>query len=205
MSAPMPTNISPARSVRGSLTRAYLCGPMAKNCWRHRLVPGLREPFCENALELELARNGFGIELPTITPGVISVGPWFAGCEHRCAHGPRTHGAMGVGCDDGGFDVEKARSNTFHANIERIRRADAVFAYIDRKRADGSQVEIGFAKALGKPIFIGFPPGARWRDDLWFAAHAGLGDPSGHIGSVEAMWVTFCQALGVSLEGTKFE
>ena len=45
MNAPMPTNI-PLKRVRGSRKRVYLCGPIAKNCWRHRLVPGLREAFC---------------------------------------------------------------------------------------------------------------------------------------------------------------
>ena len=91
------------------------------------------------------------------------------------------------------------------SNIERIRRADAVFAYIDRNGAYGSPFELGVAKLLDKPIFIGFSPDAPWRDDMWFSAQAGLGDPSGHVGSVEALWVTFCQPLGVSLKGAKLD
>ena len=61
----------------------------------------------------------------------------------------------------------------FRVNIERVNRADAVFAYVDRAEAYGSAFELGHASAMGKPIFVGFPPGVRWRKDMWFSPRPG--------------------------------
>jgi hypothetical protein len=91
----------------------------------------------------------------------------------------------------------------FEANIERIRRADALFAYFDREEAYGSATEIGVAMALGKPIFVGFAPEAPWQDDLWFAAQAGFGSKAGHVGPVEALWGKFCLTIDVALKLAK--
>jgi hypothetical protein len=205
MSAPIfPNTIPSLRLVRNRPIRVYACGPIAKNCWRHKLVPGLREAFGEDAYARARAQHDVVTELPTITRGVVCIGPWFVSCDHGCAHGPGKHGAIGS-CDDEAVinDVREGRSVVFDANIERIRRADAVFAYIDRAEAYGSAVEIGFAKALCKPIFIGFSPHAPWRDDMWFAAQAGLGSPSGHVGPVKAVWAKFCETLNVGLKTMK--
>ena len=182
--------------------RVYLCGPIAKNCWRHK-VPELRDAFSGDERPRESARHDVYTALPTITTGVVCVGPWFVGCDHGCAHGRSTHGTEGNGClrDTLG---EQHRDDVFQANVTRIRGADAVFAYIDRKEAYGSAFEFGLAKALGKPIFIGFPAKGRWRDDMWFAATAGLGGPAGHVGSVELLWTKFCRILGVG-KGMKVE
>ena len=45
MSALIPTNIPSLRLVRNRPVRVYLCGPIKRNCWRHKLVPGLRNAF----------------------------------------------------------------------------------------------------------------------------------------------------------------
>src|SRR5271156_6450402 len=86
----------------------------------------------------------------------------------------------------------------FQANLERIRRADAVFAYIDRAGAYGSAFEIGVAWALCLPTFVGFSTGALWRDDMWFPARSGVGDPRGHVGPVKNLWAQFCRTLRVT-------
>jgi hypothetical protein len=91
----------------------------------------------------------------------------------------------------------------FRANIERINRADAVFAYFDRAEAYGSGFELGHASAIGKPLFVGFPPGVAWRDDMWFSAQAGLGGATGHVGAVEELWKKFCGMIGTGLWNTR--
>ena len=67
-----------------------------------------------------------------------------------------------------------------------------MFAYFDREKAYGTTTEIGVALALHKPVFVGFDPDARWRDDLWFAAQGGIGSKTGHVGPVEELWENFC-------------
>jgi Nucleoside 2-deoxyribosyltransferase len=191
-------NIPSLRWVRGRPTRVYLCGPIAKNCWRHKLVPDLRNAFGSED-ERACARHDVVTELPTITAGFVCVGPWFIGCDHGCAHGQGTHGTEGGGCLDEPLGTQDL-SDVFHANIERIRRADAVFAYIDRTEAYGSAYELGAAAILGKSIFVGFPPNASWQDDMWFAAQAGLGSKRGHVGPVEVVWAKFCMTLDISLK-----
>lgn len=205
MNAPILSNkIFSLKLVRNRSARVYLCGPIAKNDWRHDLVPGLREAFGEDAYARARAQCDVVTELPTITGGVACVGPWFVSCDHGCAHGPGKHGAIGS-CDDEAVtnDIHEGRSVVFHANIERIRRADAVFTYIDRKEAYGSAFELGVAMDQGKPIFVGFPPNAPWRDDMWFPAQGGLGSPSGHVGPVKAVWAKFCDTLNFGLKTAK--
>ena len=202
MSALQSGSIPSLRLVRNRAVRVYLCGPIAKNCWRHTLVPGLRETFCASEHERALARFDVITELPTITPGVVCVGPWFAACDHGCAHGQGTHGVDGNGCLEDPLG-QQGHAEVFDANIERIRRADALFAYFDRQEAYGSTTEIGFAMSLGKPIFIGFPLNATWQDDMWFTAQAGYGASGGHIGPVKDVWARFCLTLDVSQKMAK--
>ena len=178
----------------GSL-RVYLGGPIGKNDWRHQLVPGLSNAFAENGDQHERARRDVMTELPTITPSVVCVGPWFIGCDHGCAHGRSTHGTEGGGCL---ADVPgpQFRRDVFDTNLKRLRRADAVFAYFDRKEAYGSAFELGAAHALGKPIYAGFPRRASWQDDMWFPACAGLGQAEGNVGSLQELWQQFCLVIG---------
>jgi Nucleoside 2-deoxyribosyltransferase len=195
MSALIPTNTRALRLVRNRPVRVYLCGPVKKNCWRHLLVPGLRHEFPADG---ERARHDVLTELPTISTGFTCNGPWFVGCDHGCMHGRCSHGALGYCFDNG----EQDRSIVFRANIERINRADAVFAFIDRAQAYGSAFELGYASAIGKPIFVGFPPRVSWRDDMWFSAQAGLGSATGHADAVEVLWKKFCETIGTGLQNT---
>lgn len=196
MSALIPNNTLSLRLVRNRPVRVYLCGPVKKNCWRHQLVPGLRHEFPADG---ERALHDVLTELPTISTGFTCNGPWFVGCDHGCMHGRCSHGALGYCFDNG----EQDRSIVFRANIERINRADAVFAFIDRAQAYGSAFELGYASAIGKPIFVGFPPRVSWRDDMWFSAQAGLGGATGHAGSVEVLWKKFCDTIGTGLQNTR--
>lgn len=52
-----------------------------------------------------------------------------------------------------------------------LRRADLVFAYINRPDCFGTLVEIGLARAFGKYVYVVFEDGAEWSwDDYWFVA-----------------------------------
>lgn len=77
--------------------------------------------------------------------GFVYCGPFFAG-----AHGSfdGVHGDMMSCWDD---IAERARS--------QIRSCDVLLAWINSSDCFGTLTEIGFAAALGKPIFIGFEAG----------------------------------------------
>lgn len=184
-----------AGSRPGSL-RVYLCGPIGKNGWRNVLVPDLSGAFAEGEHHRQLARYDVVTELPTITPGIVCVGPWFIACDHGCAHGRSTHGTEGGGCLEDGLGRQNQSGEVFDVNLKRLRRADAVFAYFDREEAYGSAFELGVAHALGKPIYVGFPPGVRWRIDMWFPACASLGRSGGNVGPVQELWRHFCSVTG---------
>jgi Nucleoside 2-deoxyribosyltransferase len=175
----------------------YLAGPIAKGDWRHSLVPGLRGAFGAGD-DGANARTDATFELPTQTKGFSCVGPWFISCDHGCSHGPNKHGAMGGFCDDGGLrnDGPPARRSVFQANLARIRRADAIFCLLNREEGYGSNFELGYAAALGKRIYVGFPPGfEQLRNDTWFAAQACSWAPDGHVGDYWSLWSDFVDRL----------
>jgi nucleoside 2-deoxyribosyltransferase len=108
-------------------------------------------------------------------------GPYFISCDHGCYHGRSEHGAGAEpgenpyapdsnGCGGGGA----SRGYVVARCLEWLRRADAVFGWLDDGSAYGTVAELGYAAALGTPIYLGLPgAGARWDerlDDLWFAA-----------------------------------
>lgn len=116
-------------------------------------------------------------------------GPFTMGCDHGCSHvkgssadseswfadnnssegfGTRSHGS-GVFCDR--ETVEK--SAVFERSLEGIRKADCVFVWINDSECFGTLVEIGYAKALGKPIYIGYSHDIEPNGELWFAMQAG--------------------------------
>lgn len=180
--------------------KVYLCGPIAKNCWRHKIVPRLSQiSDWGDAIS--------SIVLPTIDYGLLCNGPWFVSTNYGPTHDPGRHGAVST---TKLHQVLDEQQEIFNVNLERIRCADAVFAYIDRAEAYGSMVEIGFAHALGKPIFIAFPLHSPWREDMWFPVAAGIAaEPIGssnstpmeiegyncHLGSVENTWDMFAQTM----------
>lgn len=174
-----------------SITKVYLAGPIAKNDWRHALVHGLREKFSEDEEARARSRYDTTTALPMVTPGYFSVGPWFYGCDHGCGHGVSTHGA-GNECLPEVFAPELHHAEIFSANMKRLQRADAVFAYIDRDAAYGTMFELGFAFAKGIPAFIAFPPNAAWEKDMWFAAQSGVDPLISRIASVNLAWDAFC-------------
>lgn len=158
---------SMTRFVEGKPLRFYLAGKIAPNDWRHTIVTDLRN-HCPNGA----CGDGVYEPFPEIVPESIFghhhyVGPFFVSCDHGCFHGPNRHGS----------DCNSERSNHDSLGIhplvrERalrgIQNCDVLFAYINSTDCYGTLFEIGYANALGKPVFIAlekeFP-------DLWFCLH----------------------------------
>ncbi len=196
----------------------YLAGPIQKMDWRHKIVPGLREKYFDETDKHGVAKFDTSTEMATITEDVVCVGPWFVACDHGCFHGPGSHGALGglerltpkalkalltnlalQGLTQEGIEDcpapgnDNNRQTVFHTSIAQIRRSDAVFCYVDRKGAYGTNFELGYAHALEIPIFVSFSDGQRaLSDDMWFAAMAGVGSHGGDVGPVEVLWERFC-------------
>jgi hypothetical protein len=160
------------------MTQIYLAGKIAKSDWRHNVAAELRDASTERS---NLSSVG---DLPgqigTRYDGVTYVGPFFAGCDHGCAHGGDTHARSG-GCTEG-----HSRPRTAADCLAQIDRADVVFAWLDELEpnghctAYGTLVEVGYAVARGKHVVVGASqapqePGEAGIvnrhpiDDVWFA------------------------------------
>ena len=174
--------------------RVYLVGAIGKNGWRDEIVPRFRD-VCMTGDVPHLHAFNATVTVPTITDGVACSGPFFVACDHGCAHGESNHGvgAASAGC----FEVlvhpsaHIRRRLVFDVSIERINRADAIFAYFDREKAYGSCWELGYAHAIGRPIFVGLSPDLTARDDYWFVVQSQAKYDSINVGNVRDLWSTF--------------
>lgn len=140
------------------MKKVYMAGKISKNDWRHDYAHiRTSEPLAEWSAPFK------DTELLTY------VGPFFASCDHGCAHGSALHA---VGGEDTGFldacDVDTAdnqyRQRVHSASIDRIDWSDIVIAVIDDD-AHGTIFEVGYAIAKGKQVFL--VPGANC-SDAWF-------------------------------------
>jgi len=61
--------------------------------------------------------------------------------------------------------VKKSKRLVANMALKNIEACDMFFAWLDTDDAHGTHVEIGYAKALGKPIYLA---GYQKDDDLWF-------------------------------------
>lgn len=165
--------------------KIYLAGKIAKNDWRHDLVPSLRWMSNQFGMPNESGDWNPHPIWPCLTGELLGhdyVGPYFQGDDHGCGHGPSTHGNAGhgdTGCIQGGPSRWMVAQNCYAA----IRSCDIFFAWLgDHGEAEGVRtaygtlVEIGYARALGKTIVIGtnhrLDPLSSSLDDLWFALQA---------------------------------
>jgi len=165
-------------AVNQSPKRVYLAGPIDYQGWRGEIVP------CHSELDFRKPRDmQMGVfDLPTITRGVVCVGPLYYVCGHSASRDR---------------EGRRLREDVFHDNLSRVERADAVFAYFDSAKDRASDFELGYAHALRKPIFVGFSPhAAALQAEMWFAAQAGIGSGINHVGSVQELWALFCLTLG---------
>lgn len=156
----------------------YFVGKIDANDWRHDIVnPGelrsalLSDETMERVLDDE--------ELPVIKdafssigyPGHNYVGPFFTSCDHSCFHGQNQHGAgvCSTGCcqdDYSEIGIGTRRDIVSNLCMAEIEDADIIFAWLDGEDAYGSLVEIGYAKAFDKLIWIGCK---EVNQNMWFA------------------------------------
>lgn len=160
----------------------YFAGKINKNCWRHSLVPGLRGSLCmrDNIEDWPILRIG----------GRMSgyIGPYFASCDHGCAHGSGEHGMSASSLVDC-VEVPKSlhhdmpddwQNRVQHLCLKAIDDSEKVFIWIDSLDCYGTLVEAGYAYARGKDIRVGVDVNLRGEitkadnygydnnNDLWF-------------------------------------
>lgn len=134
----------------------YLAGKIGKNDWRHPLVPGLRGSLWADApLKCDTFRYS---------------GPFFVACDHGCAHGPSSHGALPDPYLNDCITEPLTRALVIANNLSALAGTDIVFAYITAPDCPGTIGEIGWAVAKGKHIVMCFAPGVD-HSDFWFWAH----------------------------------
>lgn len=109
-------------------------------------------------------------------------GPYAGSCDHGCSHSPAltwsmpnvrgssTHAMSMGGCFCPGQDWTP--EDTFLRSLDGIAKAEYVFAWIQDTQCYGTLVEIGHARALGKPIYVAHHPDISPHGDLWFSMAA---------------------------------
>jgi hypothetical protein len=122
-------------------------------------------------------------------------GPFFISCDHGCAHGRGLHAASGS-CGSGYADLLGTRSKIWAANCRLIERADRVFAYIDETDCFGTLIELGYAAAIKKPLWVAFGRNVPIEkfDDMWMARECAGGNFFpwyGHVGEPREAFADF--------------
>lgn len=138
-------------------TTVYFAGKISKNDWRHALVLGLRG---------HLWADG-----PISADQFIYTGPFFVSCDHGCAHGANTHGAVNTSCGGEQLSDQFTRQEVFANNLQSLNAADLILAYITASDCQGTMGEVGYAIAKGKRVVMCFAPGID-SADFWFWATA---------------------------------
>ena len=159
----------------------YVAGRIEKDWQRFGLIPcGLDEPY-ECVAE---------IRTPTNYRIFRYSGPYTVGCDHGCSHagftqqddtkwrdvsdvemvarhatrGTRTHGCASSYCVG-----RISPRDTMCRALDGISKADYVFVWIKDQECFGTLVEVGYALALKKKIYIAYHPSINPRGELWFA------------------------------------
>jgi hypothetical protein len=124
----------------------YFAGKIAKNDWRHPIVPELRNMQYDHG--------------PFDAGAYIYNGPFFVACDHGCHHGPTTHGVLPA--SDGSYGpcflpsehAQPERREVARRALEGVRKSQLVFAYINALDCVGTIMEIGIAVQMRKPVAL---------------------------------------------------
>lgn len=188
------------------MLRVYLAGKISLNDWRSGLLgprplsvdlSDINEPWGEQRIP------GFN---------AVAIGPWFVSCDHGCAHGEAEHG-QGIVADGGCVDTvdHLTRFCIVDRCLAAIDSCDLFFAWSE-PGAYGTMIEIGYAKAKGKPIHVGFPADRDTNhDDLWFSRFIATAVHPAKTGAEAVRRALFCvssakrEACESPLEGRMFD
>lgn len=161
--------------------RIYLAGRIEKyprGGWRSAVVRGLDgAAYADWAPTGDVSDEEFcAVRWPILEASIDGrhdyVGPFAMGCDHGCGHGPATHG-MAIGSQSCFWNRGSAtiRRHVASLCLAAIVRSDLVFAWLN-DGAHGTLVEIGYALALGKRVYVAIQNGCPAESELWFALHA---------------------------------
>lgn len=161
--------------------KVYLAGKIGKNDWRHSIFKGLRDS--EMAVEKDL------IQEKVFCDKFEYNGPYFISCDHGCYHGENLHGRgkLNDGCEENG----DSHKNTLEKCLKWIETSDLIFVWLDSKDAYGTISEIGYAKALNKPIYLAIDKkmGKEVIRDLWFIQQ--MANKVNYFDTAQEAWATF--------------
>lgn len=149
----------------------YLAGKVrGDGDWRYQVFPGLSRLSASDAIVVQWENRKPYVPSPPFGREHYYCGPYFSSDheerqDHKAGLGHYTkHDA----------DISR-REDVFRMSTDAIDRADFVFAWLDDLTCYGTLVEIGYARAMGKPIYIGTPErvSGEIHEHLWFALEAG--------------------------------
>jgi len=153
----------------------YIAGKMEDDMWRHQFFDAYDAPEDHMyQLQWNPLTIGSGDPWPTKSEvtvcGLTYTGPFFVDVYGGHGYGYIDGEAHGSNVEKAGYyerveDLEEKRNQVQQWCFRAIQRADLVFAWIDGIDCYGTIAEIGYAKAMGKLIWIASP---RRYDDLWF-------------------------------------
>lgn len=171
------------------MKRVYFAGKIEKG-------GGYREKIFKNSRVMSNGYHEYRINRGVLLYG----GPFAVACDHGCFHviGGGSHGfgsedprypecggaCLGIPPDKyGEYDKIETSNSIVSRCIQQIENADAIHAYIDLEDCYGTLVELGYAAACKKPIYLVFSKNLRLysgknvavkhggdtpRDELWF-------------------------------------
>lgn len=165
----------------------YLAGKITGTNWRESIVPGWSEEnhsFAYGSAFLDYEHDKTWATVPNacteLGAGLHFTGPWWQGTDSG-GHGlscssSRPHG-YGLQIPHSGLNDDEIRNlctEVLSAVQCAIRRSDLLFAWMDSSDCYGTIYEIGYAKALGKPVVVGISEefcGLPVCDELWLSRH----------------------------------
>ncbi|MCY1141568.1 hypothetical protein OWR29_26520 [Actinoplanes sp. Pm04-4] len=174
---------------RFSGVRIYAAGKIVQNGWRTSLFPVTDWAQYEDP-SLRIWPDAVPIRS---LPGGVYVGPHFLSDDHGCFHGTNAHGVAAGSAACGGAYPGLPREEVVKRCLAAIEDCTHIFAWIDEPTAYGSLAEIGYARALGKRIYLYLPAGVQALDDLWFAMQ--MAELTSRVADVDAAWNDFTDRL----------
>ena len=150
--------------------KVYLAGKIYPYDWRTKLLNTRGDSgYMSTDLTAMMRKFFFTHYGQSISKDLMITGPFFISCDHRCFHGPNTHG-VGTNtetCDGGGFDGGLQEKDVVDICLTQISNSDIIFSYIDDITCYGTLAELGYARKKNKKIFIIFKS-VELANELWF-------------------------------------
>jgi hypothetical protein len=159
--------------------KIYLAGKISHGDWRAALVSGALDiNYAPSGMEVFEGEKALALEAWPVRPASILgrfdyTGPYLVSCDHGCYHGAATHG-MGLipgedqahGWGKGCMGKYAEATQLVSLCLNAIDNSDIVFAWLDGGDAYGTLVELGYAYAEGKRIWLA---ASEFNQELWFA------------------------------------